>query len=131
KGYSVVEFKKGGRSVRVVNVHLERLGRHKNLQGVELGKRFERPRMPTIIAGDFNADPARGGRVFSTLRQDYADAWQGARARGRTEGRRSGGTCCFRIPLTRSDHLPGSRWDAVLASKHLDVTGVALIEGRT
>ncbi len=121
KGYQEVTIEKAGRRFRVVNTHLERLGRFKEAQNQELLERFGKATLPTIVGGDFNADPSVDTAFFRKWRTDYRDTWAVAR------GARGGGTCCFSIPLTSTAHRPGARWDLLLASKHFSVQSARVV----
>ena len=124
KGYQEVTIEKEGRLFRAVNLHMERLGVHKRAQNEELLSRFGVPDMATVIGGDFNADPGSDISFFRPWKVRYRDAW------GSLHGNRSGGTCCFRIPLVHVGHNPGSRWDVILASVQFKLRRASLVKGR-
>lgn len=77
RGWSEVDVKLRGRTVRVANTHLEAFGTEvRNAQARELAAALAGSRRPVVLVGDFNSRPDDSAGAYGTFASaGYADAW--------------------------------------------------------
>ena len=119
RGYTTVLINKGGQRYSVVNVHLEPLGTVNEKQTEELIDDFQRPSVPTIIAGDFNFNLDSSSPLKTLKASSFSDAW--------TENQSSAkNTCCFKKPLSSPSKL-SKRIDGLWVTTRLKPVQVKVI----
>ena len=77
RGWSTVEVKLRGRSVRFANTHLEAFSADvRNAQARELAAALAPSRHPVVLVGDLNSRPDDAAGAYGTFQgAGYADAW--------------------------------------------------------
>ena len=121
RGYTAVEASVAGRKIRFVNTHLEVEGAPcatptglvicQDVQAVELQHALAREELPTVLVGDFNAEP--GMAAYNTIdRGGYLDTWT-IRVPYNNE---PGFTCCQSEKLTNVESQLSQRIDHIFLS---------------
>ena len=110
RGWSTVDVKVDGATVRFANTHLEAFHPGvRNLQGAELAASLATSPYPVVLAGDLNSQPTDGLGAYGAMQSiGLADAWTVA------EGAAGGFTSGQTDPLTNVPSQIDHRIDYVL-----------------
>ncbi len=113
RGWSTVDVKVRGKTVRVANTHLEAFNAAvRNAQAAQLIGVLSRSTHPVVVLGDLNSPPSdRTGAYGAFLAAGYADAWV------RVHGSAPGLTCCQAEDLRNVPSLLDQRIDYVLYTR--------------
>jgi endonuclease/exonuclease/phosphatase family metal-dependent hydrolase len=119
RGWTAVDVRLDGRTVRVVNTHLEAADERVRLaQAVELVQRQAGNRVPTILVGDFNSGPPAPTPTYELLARAFTDVWPQV-------GSGPGLTCCH------DDATPAipfdQRIDLILAGRGVRPVAATLV----
>jgi endonuclease/exonuclease/phosphatase family metal-dependent hydrolase len=110
RGWSTVDVKVDGATVRFANTHLEAFDTQiRNLQALELTSSLATSPYPVVLAGDLNSQPTDSGGAYGAMQSiGLADAWTVA------EGPAGGFTSGQTDPLTNVPSKIDHRIDYVL-----------------
>lgn len=115
RGWVSAEFRAGGKTVRLVNTHLEAFSAEvAAIQAVDLVDVAAPARQPTIVLGDVNLPPGSAGYANLVTGTGLSDAWSAL------HGADPGLTCCWSRDLTSGAYT--NRIDDVFTSAGVRAT---------
>ena len=114
RGWTAIDVRKNGRSVRVVNAHLELPGPAQAKQAEEMAEAIQACDVPVVLAGDFNIDFANGGAGGALGASSFlTDVWRVLQPGA------PGWTGCQAPDLLNEESRLDKRLDAILCSADL------------